>query len=75
MRRGVILRIKERVSLSPNLPRYDSCNQILGVLFVSIIVASLSLSLDTSGDGLNWLIHFGVNLRGKPFQDLKFWIC
>jgi hypothetical protein len=56
MRRGVILRINERVSLSPNLPRYGSCNQILGVLFVSVIVASLSLSLDTGGDGLNWLI-------------------
>jgi hypothetical protein len=63
----VILRINGQVSLSPNLPRYGSCNQILGVLFVSVIVASLSLSLDTSGDDLNWLISFGVNLRGKPF--------
>jgi hypothetical protein len=38
-------------------------------------VASLSLSLDTGGDGLNWLISFEVNLGGKPFQDMKFWIC
>jgi hypothetical protein len=37
---------------------------ILGTLFVSVIVASLSLSLDTGGDGLNWLISFEVNLRG-----------
>ena len=28
---------------------------ILGTLFVSVIVASLSLSLDTGGDGLSWL--------------------
>ena len=72
MRRRVILRINERVSYSPNLPRNGSCNQILGVLFVSVIVASMSLSLDTGGDGLNWLISFGVNLRGKPFQNVKF---
>ena len=67
MRRGVILRIHERVSLSPNLPRYGSCNQILGVLFVSVIVSSLSLSLslDTGGDGLNWLISLGLICEGN----------
>jgi hypothetical protein len=48
---------------------------ILGTLFVSVIVASLSLSLYTGGDGLNWLMSFEVNLRGKLFQDTKFWIC
>ena len=50
-------------------------NQILGALFASVIVASLSLSFYTGGDGLNWLISFEVNLRGKPFQDMKFCIC
>jgi hypothetical protein len=72
VRRGVILRINERVNLSLNLPRYGSFNQILVASFaVSVIVASLLLLLDTGGDGLNCLISLEVNLRGKPFQESK----